>query len=390
MKSISKKACAAVLCGAMALTASGCSNTTANAITIDGMDVRAGIYIYYQMDALNDAAEVLQEEQPEVDMYAEDFKIFNQTIEGVSAEEWVKNKAIDYCKEFVTVNKLFDEYGLTLTADEVAEIDSYVTGIWTEENGYAQYIYGVDVIGEYYEKLGIGEQSYKDITTAGYKKEAVFNYLYGEGGPKAVAAEEVDMQVAVNYALIKSFKIDPAVNSPQDYLDMLNGGMSFAEVEQAYNKDDAIAGIKADMEAAAAKGEEYTGTLPEEVEVALSDEANLTSVISVDDQYPALDFVKSVFALANGESKVVTASNTSTSSMTGEESTAVEYYLVTRMDITADEATMSEYRSAALHDLKDEEFDATLKTTSDAYAITENAAAMKKYTVKSLDGKSAM
>lgn len=390
MKNFTKKSCAAVLCTAMALTAAGCSNTTGTALTIDGMDIRAGIYIYYQMDALNDAATLLAEEQPELDMYAEGFEITDYTVEGTPVEEWIKNKTIDYCKNYVAVNKMFDEYGLSLSAEETAEINSYVSGLWTEENSYAQYIYGVDIIGEYYENIGIGEQSYKDITTLDYKQNAVFEHIYGEGGTLAVPADEVDMQVALNYALIKSFEIDPNVNSPQDYLDMLNGGMTFAEVEQAYNKDETIRGIAEDMVIAETNGEEYTGTKPEDVEVPLADETDLTSVISIDDQYPALDYVKTIFAMANGESKIVTATNTSTSSTTGEEVTAVDYYLVTRMDITADEATMNEYRSSALHKLKDEEFETTLKTAADGYSVTENAAAIKKYTIKNLNERTGM
>ena len=95
MKNFTKKSCAAVLCTAMALTAAGCSNTTGTALTIDGMDIRAGIYIYYQMDALNDAATLLAEEQPELDMYAEGFEITDYTVEGTPVEEWIKNKTID-------------------------------------------------------------------------------------------------------------------------------------------------------------------------------------------------------------------------------------------------------------------------------------------------------
>ena len=385
MKNLIKKSCAAILCGAMALTAAGCGNTTANALTIDGMDIRAGIYIYYQMDALNEAATLLQEEQPDLDMYAEGFKITDYSVESTPVEEWIKNKTIEHCRNYVAVNKLFDEYGLSLTSEETAEINSYITSVWTEENSYAQYIYGVDVIGEYYENLGIGEQSYKDVTTMTYKQETIFEHIYGEGGTQAVPADEVDMQVALNYALVKSFEIDPNVNSPQDYLDMLNGGKSFAEVEQAYNMDDAVAGIEADMAAAEANGEEYTGTLPEEIEVPVSDEADLISVVSIEDQFPSIDYVNSVFAMANGESKIVTSSNTSTSSTTGEQVTDVNYYLVTRMDITADEATMNEYRSSALHKMKDEEFNTTLKTAADSYSVTENAAAISKYTIDKLN-----
>ncbi len=389
MKNLFKKSCAAALCGAMVLTAAGCGNTTATALTIDGMDIRAGIYIYYQMDALNEAATLLSEEQPELDMYAEGFDITDYSVEGTPVKDWIKNKTVELCKKHVAVNKLFDEYGLSLTAEETAEIKSYVSGLWTEENVYAQYIYGVDIIGEYYESLGIGEQSYKDITTTNYKQEAVFEHIYGDGGTQAVPVDELDMKVATTYAQVKSFEIDPEVNTPQTYLDMLNGGMSFAEVEQAYNKDEAVAGIEADMADAAANGEEYTGTLPEEIEVPLSDEADLLSIVGVDENYPSADYVSAVFEMANGESKIITSTVTSSSPTAGEASTSASYYLVTRMDITADEAVMEEYRSTTLHNMKDEEFEATLKTSADGYSVSENAAAIKKYTVENLNKRTA-
>lgn len=382
---LTKRTAAAFLCGALTVTAAGCGNTTGTALTIDGEEIRAGIYIYYQMDALNEVAALLGEEQPDLDLYAEDFDITKQTVEGVNVEEWIKNKTIDYCKTFVAVNKTFDEYALSLSKEEQSEINDYVNGIWTEENSYAQYIYGVDVIGEYYENLGIGQQSYKDITAMSYKQDAIFEYLYGEGGEKAVAAEEIDTKVATSYALIKSFQIDPDVNSPQDYLDMLNSGMSFAEVEQAYNEDDALKGIEEDMAEAEENGEEYTGTLPENLEVPLSDEESLKSVVAITDQYPSADYVSGIFAMANGESKIITSSNTSTSSTTGEEVTTVNYYLVTRLDITEDAETMETYRNSALHELKDEEFDGILEATASGYSVTENAAAVKKYTVENLN-----
>lgn len=384
MKNFTKRTAAGLLCGAVLLTAAGCGNTTGTALTIDGEEIRAGIYIYYQMNALNEAASLLSEEQPDLDMYAEDFDITDYTVEGVNVEEWIKNKTIEDCKYYVAVNKAFDEYGLELSSEETSEINSAVNSIWTEENIYAQYIYGVDVIGEYYESLGIGEQSYKDVTMMDYKLETIFSYLYGEGGAMEVDSAEVDTKVTTSYALVKSFEIDPGVNSPQDYLDMLNSGMTFAEVEQVYNKDDTIAGIEADMAEAEANGEEYTGTSPEDVEIALSAEEDLESIVSIDDTYPSASYVSDVFAMANGESRIITVSNSSTSSTTGETVTEVSYYLVQRLDITADAETMDSYRSSALHELKDEELEASLTEKAAAYAVTENAAAIKKYTVENL------
>ncbi len=369
----SKKFIAALLCGALTVTAAGCGNNTATALTIDGEEIRAGIYIYYQMSALNDAATVLGEEQPDLDMYAEDFDITKQTIEGVNGEEWIKNKTFENCKRYVAINKAFEEYGLSLTEEELDTIDAHVETVWEEENMYAQYIYGVDVIGEYYEKLGIGEQSYEDVTTNGYKEEAVFDYLYGEGGTNAVPEDELVMAVKTKYALVSSFKIDPTVNTAETYLDMLNSGSSFADVYLQYKKD-----VKAKEAAdAAAAGEEVPAE--EETGIADFDVSTLQQVVENGTEYPSAGYVKDVFAMANGENKVIADSVTS-----GTGTTTVTYYLVNRIDITTDEATMAEYREKAVHDLKDEEFDATLKTKGEAYSVTENAAAIKKYTVEKL------
>ena len=75
MNKMTKRAMAAVLCGALALTACSCGNTTGTALTIDGTDIPAGVYICYQMDAYSKAQAALAEAQPDLDMYAEDFDI---------------------------------------------------------------------------------------------------------------------------------------------------------------------------------------------------------------------------------------------------------------------------------------------------------------------------
>ena len=52
MNKMTKRAMAAILCGALALSACSCSNTTGTALTIDGTDIPAGVYICFQMDAI--------------------------------------------------------------------------------------------------------------------------------------------------------------------------------------------------------------------------------------------------------------------------------------------------------------------------------------------------
>ena len=86
-----------ILCGALiAAGASSCGNNTAYALTVDGQDIRAGIYILKQQEALSEASSKLSEENPDLERKAEDFRTNN--IDGISAEEWIKNKTFEKCR----------------------------------------------------------------------------------------------------------------------------------------------------------------------------------------------------------------------------------------------------------------------------------------------------
>lgn len=379
-----KKSISAILCGAAALTACGCGNTTGTALTIGDKDIRAGVYIYYQMDALSEAATILGEEQPDLDMTVEGFDIRKYTVEGVGVEEWVKNKTIELCKEHTAVDALFESRGLTLSEEEKEEIDQYVFSAWNEENMYVQYIYGVNILGDYYEKLGIGEQSFEACYTNSYKKDALFENIYGEGGEKAVSAEELDAGVIENYALILEFEVNPKVETAQTYVDMINGGTSFTDANAAYEKAISLKEIEDDMNAAKEKGEEYDGILPEEVETVAVDEKDLRAVVERGTESPTKEYVDEVFALAAGETKVITVSDTTTAA-DGTETTEISYYVVQRKDITTDTEAMHAYRETALHEMKDSEFDDMIKAESEKLAVTENAAAINLYTIDKLE-----
>lgn len=383
MNKMTKRAVAAILCGALTLTACSCGNTTGTALTIDGTEIPAGVYICFQMDALSEAQSVLKEEQPDLDMTAEDFDLKNHNIEGKAAEEWVKDKTIELCRNFVASNKAFDEYGLSLTAEQKTEINNYVTSSWDEENMYAQYIYGFNTIGEYYESKGVGKNSFKEIQTLYYKQEAIFDHLYGEGGELAVSADEINAKILSDYALVLSFEVDPEYGKAQDYVDMLNNGTAFPEVKQAYDKAEALAEIEAEMKKAEEAGEEYDGTLPEELEVAVSEQSALQDVVNINDTTPDESYVKEVFAMTTGENKLITVSEETTAA-DGTTSTAISYYVVQKLDISADADIMAEYSDTVLYDMKSGELEETLKTKGAAYSVTENAAAIKLYSIDKL------
>lgn len=385
MKKAIKKGAAALVCGALICSAASCGNTTGTALTVDGHDIRAGIYIFYQMQALSEAATKLNEEQPDLDQSAEGFDLLAQTVEGMTVRDWIKDRTYALCREFVAVEEKFDEYGLSLTAEETSQINSQANSMWTEENMYAQYFYGVSIIGEYYEKYGIGKESYRDTYTLGIKKDKIFDYLYGEGGSLAVPVSELDAAITENYALVKYFAVneEKAGGSAQNYADRLNNGTAFAELKKEHDEKVKIAEIEEEMAQAEADGEEYDGTLPEEVSVELSEESALQTVISKDSASPSAEFVAEVFAMNAGENKVVTVSSVSTDSE-GQETTTETNYVVSKLDITADPSVMERYRDSELHERKDDELDQSISDAGAALTVTENAAAIAKYKIENV------
>lgn len=382
MKKSLKRVLTTALCGAMILSASACGTETRTALTIDCEEISAGIYIYYQMSAVGEAQSILTEEQPDLDTSAEDFDITAYSVEGTPVSEWVKNKAIEECRKYVAINKKFDELGLSLTSDETSEINEYVTELWTEENLYAQYIYGVDIIGEYYEKYGIGEQSFKNVYTLSYKEDKVFDAIYGEGGSLEVPMDEIEASVVEQYALVKYLEIEEGYDA-QEYYAMLQDGKSFSEMKQAYDTAVELAEIEADMAEAEANGEEYDGILPEELVVTASEESELETVIDKELPDPSEEFVEAVFKMEAGESTIISVPNESTDEE-GNNVTTFTFYAATRLNIKDDEETFTGYCDTLLHDQKDEEFDESIKTDGAALSVTENSAAMDRYTVKNL------
>ena len=51
-------------------------------------------------------------------------------MDGVSSEEWIKNKALEYCQRYVAIEKKFDELDLSLTEEESKDVESTIDSFW--------------------------------------------------------------------------------------------------------------------------------------------------------------------------------------------------------------------------------------------------------------------
>lgn len=191
-----KKAAAIVAAAAMTVAGAGCTvgSGTAYAMTIDGEKVDAGIYIYYAYQSYMELTQDLQSQNSELDV-SDDKVVKEQKMDGVSAEEWIKNKTLEYCQDYVAFNKQFDELGLSLEEKDKTDINSTMDSFW-------------DKNGETYEKNGISKNSVKSVLESIYKSNELFLYYYDAGGEEGVTEDELKEYYVDNNARVRYLKFD--------------------------------------------------------------------------------------------------------------------------------------------------------------------------------------
>ncbi len=194
-----KKCTAALLSMLMLLSFFGCGERTAYVMKVDGVEVRAGIYIYYSIDAYFDALQILAEnENFNYASYKTDKElkkaIKDKMVEGLPIQEWIQNKATEYCLQYVAVEKEFERLNLTLPEDTESEIDTYYLSSWA-------------YLGDFYTASGIGEQTVKDVLLSSEKRNAIYQAYYGEDGSEGVTDESLRTYYKDNNARVEYVKI---------------------------------------------------------------------------------------------------------------------------------------------------------------------------------------
>ena len=93
-------------------------------------------------------------------------------------------------KRFLTIEKLFDDYGLEFTEDELKISDATLENYWAS-------------LSALYEENGCGKESYKKILLVEEKAKKIFEYYYGKDGKEPVSEKDRKEFFTGNYAKIK-------------------------------------------------------------------------------------------------------------------------------------------------------------------------------------------
>ncbi len=377
-----KKIIAAAVAAVCAVSMAGCADSGYIG-TVDGMEIRNGIYLWCMQTAYGDAHTEVSEVKSEAGDTSEISDLFVETVDGKPALDWIKENTVTELRRYVAINRLFEENGLTLTGEENADIQNYVNGIWDNEDWYAQYIYGTKTMGEYYESIGMGVDTVRDVYTSNKKEAKLLEALYSEGGAKAVPADELNSYLTENYANVKYIEIPftdmygialtledeiaAVVDKAQGYVDRLNGGESFIEVRYEYDlevaQNEAMADREAAFEAATFENpsdDEWNAAMEEAKANATAEKAEtveeLETAVNKDSSSLDVELTEFIWNLeADGKAYLL--------------ETEKAAYVVIRDDITTKDGWKNENMATILDEMVGDDFDAYLAEVGAAYTV---------------------
>lgn len=272
MRSVFKRVAAAVL--AVVLAASLCGCDRGYIMTVDGMEIRNGIYLSFLQTAYSMAGKELEKQNSETsdvpasetsdDTSEETVPITKEEIDGKSGSQWIKDETMKAVRRFVAVQRKCEELDIKLTEEEIKDINTDLNKAWDEENDYIQYLYGYNTMGEYYESQGIGKESLREIRKVNELQDKLFMHFYGKGGEFEVKDSEIDQYLTENYATVKLQRFaytdasgktlekdedkKAVKDEAQKYADRINKGEKPIDVFYEYNLAKAEESAKAKAE----------------------------------------------------------------------------------------------------------------------------------------------
>lgn len=365
----------------LALTASLCGcGDNGYLMTVDGMSIRNGVYLSFQQSAYNEAGSKIEEQNSDSEFPTSVVDIFAENIDGKPVAEWIKERAMKEVRKFVAVQRLCEEYGVTLTDEELSEMNKDIQSTWDEENWYVQYMFEYDTMGEYYESFGVGIDSMKEIRKTNALSDKLFLHYYDTDGSFPVTEDEINEYLTENYAAVKLLTLgytdyagNPLVTDEEKqevkdkakaYADRLNGGESFIDVKYDFDLAAAQDSAKASAESSYTEDNEDKLTEEEYIKKAV-DEATAKKTENPEelDQFiskesSTLDEKLTEYiwnAAADGKATVF------------EGETAA--YVVVREDVAAKDEWKTDNHESILKAIKLDEYDSMMELTYQNYDI---------------------
>lgn len=360
-----KRILAILLVAVMALSLTACSDTKW-ILKADDEVLNSGIYIYYQNAGYTAAGYELMAEDINYYYYMMyGMSYLDATIGEQTVEEYANEYALDMCKQHVVIERLFDELGLELTAEDKELLKAQLNSAWTQN-------------GEGYLAAGVSKESLEKVILNSLKEEKIFNTYYEVGGTNGTTEEDIKGYLEDNYARVKYMTfvyaqntedaVDEAVKAEMlqkanDYLARAKSGESMNDLISEWNelgkKEEATEETTEEVEAETETSEEA------ETEEETDEYANEVFV-NVESTSPSEKFVQYVFENCKVGEFAVIQDDTS-------------FYLVEKLDVLERTDIYEENRTTFLTALFNDEFTSLINDKLEGINIEVNEASIKRY-----------
>lgn len=346
-----KRILLSVLCVFLIFALCACHAKDEIAVTVGGVNIKSGAYANMLIYADTEAKAKVEENltsQGATDLSKVNY--YAQKIDGVTYNEWVKNRAIEHCKRYAMVQLKAEELKITLTDEEANSVSTTIYNDWYS-SGY----------GEIYEKNGVGYHTYLDYNLNNRLGFKVFEYVFGENGEKAADKQTVIDTMYENFEIANILEISIADLSSAEiadqkakldaYAERIKNGESFETIYvEHYELEDH-------------KHDQTTQDAPKDIHAMLvgSDETSYQ-----DDNF------NDIKKMGIGETKVI------------EDTNGDILRLIVRGDITSDEYYEKNLYSTVLYMLYDEDYEKYLAELYSSLDTQINDYAVNNFKVKKI------
>ncbi len=307
----------------------------------DTVSIAPGVYIYYQTQGYITAVyQLADENQTYYEYHMNGYSLLDVTLEDKPVSQHVDTFARNMCEQYIVVNTLFNELGLTVTGEEQKEINKEAKSIYRNSQAYM-------------DGIGVTEADIADAVASTLKEQKVFDEYYKIGGIMGTTEETVNAYVNEKYARIKIIEFNFA-DSVDDAIDA-----------ERKNTMLALANVYLDR---ANNGEDFDALIAEITGEDTPDEEYANEfIIDTTSTVPSHKFTKYVFSNCKVGTYTIIQDD-------------VSFYLVQRLNLLEREDIKRDSQALIIAELFDSNYTALINTKLREYTVETNADAVKKCT----------
>ena len=212
----------------------GCHKKGEIAVKIGDIEFTSGYYACALVFADTEARAKVEEGLSE-DELKEEVKYWKHQIDKTDYTEWVENTTLDNLKELAAIK--------TLCAENKIELDSETVSLAVSNAEYLWDSYGYSALME---ANGVSKETFIAYMKDSYLSDEYFEFLYGKGGEKEIAADKISKQLTDNYVLVNKLEVSFSGLKDEEKTEKKNqftgyeaslkdGSKNFEEIYLAYN-----------------------------------------------------------------------------------------------------------------------------------------------------------